>query len=116
MPENLQNSAVATGLERVNFHSNLKEGQGQGMFKLPNNCTHLLYTGKSVQFSSVAQSFLTLCNPMNRSMKGLTVNHQLPESTQTHVHHVGDAIQASHPLASPFPPAPVPSQHQGPFQ
>ena len=116
MRANLENLEVATGLEKVSFYSNPKERQCQGMFKLPNNCTHLLYAGKSVQFSSVAQSFLTLCNLMNRSMKGLTVNHQLPESTQTHVHRVGDAIQASHPLASPFPPAPVPSQHQGPFQ
>ena len=66
----------------------------------------------SVQFSSVAQSHLTLCNPMNRSMPGLPVHHQLPEFTQTHVHRVGDAIQASHPLSSPSPPAPNPSQHE----
>ena len=55
----------------------------------------------SVQFSSVAQSCQTLCNPMNRSTSGLPVHHQLPESTQTHVHWVGDAIQPSHPLSSP---------------
>ena len=67
----------------------------------------------SVQFSSVAQSCLTLSNPMNRSMPGLPVHHQLPEFTQTHVHRVGDAIQPSHPLSSPSPPAPNPSQHQG---
>ena len=66
----------------------------------------------SVQFSSVAQSCLTLCDPMNRSMPGLPVHHHLPEFTQTHVHLVGDAIQPSHPLLSPFPPAPNPSQHQ----
>ena len=65
------------------------------------------------QFSSVAQSCLTLCNPVNRSMPGLPVHHQLPESTQTHVHQVGDAIQPSHPLSSPSPPAPNLSQHQG---
>ena len=64
----------------------------------------------SVQLSSVAQSCLTLCDPMNRSMPGLPVHHQLPEFTQTHVHRVGDAIQPSHPLSSPSPPAPSPSQ------
>ena len=70
----------------------------------------------SVQFSSVAQSCLTLCDPMNRSTPGLPVHHQLPEFTQTHVHRVGDAIQPSHPLLPPFPPAPNPSQHQSLFQ
>ena len=70
----------------------------------------------SVQFSSVAQSCLTLCDPMNRSMPGLPVHHQLPEFTQTHVHRVSDAIQPSHPLASLSPPAPNPSQHQSLFQ
>ena len=69
-----------------------------------------------LQFSSVAQSCPTLCDPMNRSMPGLPVHHQLPEFTQTHVHRVGDAIQPSHPLSSPSPPAPNPSQHQGLFQ
>ena len=70
----------------------------------------------SVQFSSVTQSCLTLCNPMNRSTPGLLVHHQLPEFTQTHVHRVSDAIQPSHPLLSPSPPAPNPSQHQSLFQ
>ena len=70
----------------------------------------------SVQFSSVSQSCLTLCDPMNCSTPGLPVHHQLPEVTQTHVHWVGDAIQPSHPLSSPFPPAPNPSQHQSLFQ
>ena len=70
----------------------------------------------SVQFSSVAQSCLTFCDPMNRNMPGLPVHHQLPEFTQTHVHRVGDAIQPSHPLSSPSPPAPNPSQHQSLFQ
>ena len=69
----------------------------------------------SVQFSSVAQSCLTLCNPVNRSTPGLPVHHQLPEFTQTHVHRVGDSIQPSHPLSSPSPPAPNLSQHQGLF-
>ena len=60
------------------------------------------------QFSSVPQSSLTLCNPMNCSTPGLPVHHQLPEFTQTHVHRVSDAIQPSHPLSSPSPPAPIP--------
>jgi len=60
----------------------------------------------SFQFSSVAQSCLTLYDPMNHSTPGLPVHHQLPEFIQTHVHLVGDAIQASHPLSSPFSPAP----------
>ena len=62
----------------------------------------------SVQFSSIIQSCLTLCNPMNRSTPGLPVYHQLLEFTRTHVHWVGDAIQPSHPLSSPSPPAPIP--------
>ena len=70
----------------------------------------------SVQFSSVTQSCPTLCDPMNCSTPGLPVHHQLLEFTQTHVHQVGDAIQPSHPLSSPFPPAPNSSQHQNLFQ
>ena len=70
----------------------------------------------SVQFSSVAKSCPTLCNPMNHSTPGLPVHHQLPEFTQTHVHRVSDAIQPSHPLSSPSPPAPNPSQNQDLFQ
>ena len=66
----------------------------------------------SVQFSWVAQSCRTLCDPMNCSTPGLPVYHQLPEFTQTHVHPVSDAIQPSHPLSSPSPPALNPSQHQ----
>ena len=69
-----------------------------------------LYTF-SVQFSSVTQSCPTLCDPMNRGTPGLPVHHQLLEFTQTHVHRVSDAIQPSHPLSSPSPPAPNPSQH-----
>ena len=68
------------------------------------------------QFSSVAQSCSTLCEPMNCSTPGLPVHHQLPEFTQTHVHWVSDAMQPSHPLSSPFPPAFNLSQHQGRFQ
>ena len=70
----------------------------------------------TVQFSSVAQSCPTLCDPMNCSTPGLPVHHQLPEFTQTHVYRVGDVIQPSHPLLSPSPPAPNPSQHQSLFQ
>ena len=70
----------------------------------------------SVQFSSVTQSCPTLCDPMNCSTPGLPVYHQLSEFTQTHVHRVSDAIQPSHPLSSPSPPAPNPSQHQGLLQ
>ena len=62
-------------------------------------------------FSSVAQSCPTLCNPMSLSMPGLPVHHQLPEFTQTHVHRVTDAIQPCHPLSTPSPSAPKPSQH-----
>ena len=68
------------------------------------------------QFSPVAQSCLTLCDPMNRSTPGLPVHHQLLEFTLTHAHRVGDAIQPSHPLSAHSPPAPNPSQHQGLFQ
>ena len=75
-----------------------------------------LHEWASVQFSLVAQSCPTLCNPMNRSTPGLPVHHQLPDFTQTHVHRVGDAIQLSHPLLSPSPPAPNPSQHLSLFQ
>ena len=70
-----------------------------------NNCT-------SVQFSSVAQLCPTLCDPMNRSTPGLPIHHQLLESTQTHIHWVGDAIQPFHPLSSPSPAFNI-SQHQG---
>ena len=70
----------------------------------------------SVQFSSVAQSCPTLCDPMNCSSPGLPVHHQLPEFTQTHVHRVGDAIQPSHPLSSPSLSALSLPQHQGLFQ
>ena len=68
------------------------------------------------QFSSVAQSCLTLCDPMNRSTPGLPVHHHLPEFTQIHVLRVSDAIQSSYALSFPSPPAPNPSQHQSLFQ
>ena len=69
-----------------------------------------------IEISSVAQSCPSLCDPINGSTPGLPVHHQLPEFTQTHVHWVGDAIQPSHPLSSPSPPALSLSQHQGLFQ
>ena len=90
--------------------------------KICKNNTCLLYTVKiiicfsSVQFSSVAQSCPTLCDPMNHSTPGLPVHHQLLEFTQTHVHPVGDAIQPPHPLLAPSPPALNPSQHLSLFQ
>ena len=68
----------------------------------------------SVQFSSLSR--VRLYDPMNRNVPGLPVHHQLPEITQTHVHRVSDAIQPSHPLSAPSPPAHNPSQHQGLFQ
>ena len=71
---------------------------------------------RPVQFSSVTQSCLTLCDPMNLSTPGLPVHHQPPKSTQIHVHCVRDAIQPTHPLSSPSPPALNLSQHQGLFQ
>ena len=76
-----------------------------------------LLTDLSVQFRSAQSlSHVQPCDPMNRSTPGLLVHHQLPESTQTHVHQIGDAIQLSHPLSSPSSPALNLSQHQGPFQ
>ena len=70
----------------------------------------------SAQFSLVAQSCPTLCDPMNCSTPGFPVHHQLPELIQTNVCRVSDAIQPSHPLLSPYPPALNLSQHQGLFQ
>ena len=76
----------------------------------------VLHRYSSVQFSSVAQSCLTLCNPMNRSTSGLSVHQQHREFTQTHLYRVRDAIQPSHSLSPTFPPAPSLSQHQSLFQ
>ena len=86
------------------------------LFLIMQLCILLALSSVYVQFSSVAQSCPTICDPMNLSTPGLPVHHQLPEFTQTHVHQVGDAIQPSHPLSSPSPPAPNPSQHQGLFK
>ena len=83
-----------------------------GRWLLAQSLSHLSY----LQFISVAQLCLTLCDPMNCSTPGLPVHHQLPEFTQIHVHRFSDAIQPSHPLSSPSPPTPNPSQHQSLFQ
>ena len=88
----------------------LEQQNAKKHYGAKNNCMH-------AQFSSVhSLSYVQLCDPMNCSMPGLPVHHQLPEFTQTHVHRVGDAIQPSHPLSSPSPPAPSRSQHQSLFQ
>ena len=76
----------------------------------------ILFDAIIYQFSSVTQSCQTLCDPMDCSTPGLPVHHQLPKLAQTHVHRVGDAIQLSHPLLSPSPPAFNLSQHQGLFK
>ena len=89
---------------------------GDSIFNVLRNLHSVLHSGCSVQFSSVAQLCLTLCYPMNRSMPGLPVHHQLPGFTPTHVHQVSDAIQPSYPLLSPSSPAPNPSQHQSIFR
>ena len=86
------------------------------LYSLISFSNFLVETFSSVQFSSVAQSCPTHCDPMNRSTPGLPVHCQLPELTQTHVHRLCDAIQPSHPLLSPFPHAPNPSWHQSLFQ
>ena len=83
------------------------------MMSLKFTCSLPLY---QLQFSSVTQSCPTLCDPTNRSMPGLPVHHQLLDFTQTYVHWVSDAIQPSHPLSPPSPPALNLSQHQGLFQ
>ena len=79
-------------------------------------CSSVFFTSHQYQFSSVAQLCPTVCDPMNYSTSGLPVHHQLLENTQTHIHWVSDAIQSSHLLSSPSPPALSLSQHQGLFQ
>ena len=112
-----------------NFMLTIIEGEIRPCFKdicdlVPRTCGHLDFGVKwtvwlwfsSVQFSSVTQSCPTLWDPMSHRMPGLPVHHQLPESTQTYVHWIGDAIQTSRPLSSPSPPALNLSVHQGLFQ
>ena len=122
-----QEGTVRTGRRTTDWFQ-IKTGVHQGCISLP--CFFNLYAeyimrnagldeaqaGIKIQFSSVTQSCLTLCIPMDCSMPGLPVHHQVPDFAQTHVHWVNDAIQPSHPLSSPSPPAPKPSQHQGLFQ
>ena len=111
------------GLSRMKDASN--KAQSNSIMVIENLCTvygdafgkevcNMFFS--SVQFSSVAQSCPTLCDPMNHSTPGLSVYHQLQEFTETQVHRVSDAIQPSHPLSSPSPPAPNPSRHQSLFQ
>ena len=114
-PQRSINPGDAQGLQsRVR---NREDWRSQGSESLKHRRCIFLYPHStvfdtSVQFSSVAQSWPTLCNPTNRSTPGLPVHHHLPEFTQTHVHRVSDAIQSSHPLSSPSPPTPNPSQYQ----
>ena len=91
----------------------VKEGSEKVGLKLNIQKTKIM---ASSPIRSVTQLCPTLCDPMNHSTPGLPVHHQLPGFTQTHVHRVSDAIQPSHPLSSPSPPAPNPSQHQSLFQ
>ena len=105
-------------LQKVGHNLVTEQQQQQTQPKYPNKtaCAKLRHMCHlNIQFSSVAQSCPTLCNPMNCSTPGLLVHHQLPESTQTHVHRVGDAIQPSHPLSSSSPALNL-SQRQGLFK
>ena len=130
-PEDLPNPGIKFGFPALHADSLPSEPSGkiyvQNWNRLTDRENKLVITkrqrglgkgklGVSVQFSSVAQLCLTPCNPMNRSTPGLPVHHQLLEFTQIHVHWVGDAIQPSHPLLSPPPPAFNLSQHQGLFK
>ena len=105
----------ASSLTKTENRTSMRSSNSPSSYFLEENKNTLL---KIYQFSSVqfTQSCPTLCDPMNRSMPGLPVHHHLPEFTQTHVHQVSDAIQPSHPLSSPSPPAPNPSQHHSLFQ
>ena len=98
------------------YNKGLNDQMTTILWSLINSLTSESVKSCGPSVSSVAHSCLTLCDPMNCSTPGLPVHHQLPEFTQTHVHQVGDAIQPSHPLSSPSPPAPNPSQHQSLFQ
>ena len=104
---------ISPHISQIGHHQNIYKLQMlKRMWKKGN--PPALLVGMSV--SSVAQQHLTLFDPMNCSTPGLPVHHQLLEFTQTHVHRVSNAIQPSHPLSSPSPPAPNPSQHQSLFQ
>ena len=103
-----QEATVRTGHETMEWFQIGKEVH-QGCILSLCLLTYMQNQSVSQSISSVAQSCPTLYDPMNHSTPGLPVHHQLPELTQTHVHRVGDAIQPSHPLSSPSPPAPNPS-------
>ena len=107
-PRELSSSSEHIHSEAAHFSSTAKDNAAK--FSYPTSGS------TSDQIRSVTQPCPTLCDPMNRSMPGLPVHHQLPEFTHTHMHRVSDAIQPSHPLSSPSPPAPNPSQHQSLFQ
>ena len=96
--------------------SSITNGSFKSMLTQRKSFFDLLRSFSSVQFGSVAQSCLILCDPMDCSTPGFPVHHQLLELTQTHVHRVSDAIQPFHPLLSPSPPAFNLSQHQSLFQ
>ena len=91
------------------FEQALGVGYGQGSLA---SCSPRGRKELDIQFSSVTQLCLTLCDPMNCSTPSLPVHHQLPEFTQTHAHRVGDAIQPTYPPSPASPPAPNPSHHQ----
>ena len=114
LQEELSTLVKSTGFSLSSVFESLLSRLTTGSWAWLTERTIIPLTG--IQFSSVAQSCPTLCDPMNCSTPGLPVHHQLPEFTQTHVHRVADAIQPSHPLSSPSPPAPNPSQHQSLFQ
>ena len=97
------------------FHSQVIYPTGMPMDQRPVRLEPSLWVLTLVQFSSVTQTCPTLCDPIECSTPGFPVHHQLPELTQTHVSWVGDAIQPSHPLSSPSPPAFNLSRHQGLF-
>ena len=104
---NLRQSEARVGICKAIWKSAWCQVNAQKMYA---------YSTCTVHFSTVTQSCPTLCDPMMCSTPGLPVHHQLLEFTQTHVHRVSDAIQPFHPLSSPSPPAPNPSQHQSLFQ
>ena len=110
---------MAEGEEELkSFMMKVKDESEKNWLKTQIQKTKIMASGpiSSDQFSSVAQSCPTLCDPMNCSTPGLPVHHQLLQFTQTHIQRVSDAILASHPLSSPSPPAPNPSPPQSLFQ
>ena len=118
--EVIRNGVWRNGIKQAWNVGQLRDEPGKYPFHSKYSGMYLLFcfAGKlrPVQFSSVTQSCPTVCDPVNRSTPGLPVRHQLPESTQTHVPWVSDAIQPSHPLSSPNPSALNLSQHQGLFK